>query len=1620
MNHPVFRRLLCALLAWVLVLGTLPVTALAEEPALLEEVTDSEITVETAAEVTEETADEVTEETVAEVTEETVAETTGETLPEETEEMLLLEAEQVAAAPEDDGQVFEIPFQVNPLYEGIVDPSDYEDWEPEVIAPSTYALQDEYLTEEEAAKLIRAYMCDRVESFTVYFVTEKEEYVKADIQALLDQAMEHTGFPTEGDYLAWQYAGWKASYSHSIADGVYQYTMTFTVPYYTTAEQEQWVDGEIDSLLTVLGLNGKSAYEKAKGIYDYICKNVTYDNKNLNDDSYKLKFTAYAALHDKTAVCQGYALLLYRLALELGVDCRFISGIGGGGPHGWNIIQLGDKYYNADSTWDAGKSTYSYFLKGTEFNSNHVRDDKYDTDAFNAAYPMDTENYVPGTVVPQAGCGENLLWKVQDGTLTIYAADTGTPGAMTDYSEAVPAPWAGLADQITAIDMQAGTTIGANAFKDLSKAAYIRLPDTLENVTPGAFAGCTALTNFVIESGETIGRYFADGPVLLQFTDSMGIGVAIVSPSVEGHFDMPNYGVLFPGALLGCENITSIRFRDYCRYLLNGSLEGCAEELTLFFEGTEPPYIGEQAFAGHVVTIASCPVTQSWKEVARDGSYGGTAIWPDGLLDLGVELVLKCGDKVLGGTLDADMSVGTVLTLSAQILPTNTPQTVVWTSSNTRVAEVDRETGAVTLNYPGTAVITANAADGSDVTASVTLNVFYLDPAEKLTAAVELPSIGLQPGQDTAMVVSGISVIAANHLNFHSSNEAIAKVDASGTITGGDTPGTAVITASLRGDPLERTVSVRIPVIALQAEAMKLAVNGEDQTELALAKSAESRTYPLTARMRNYREEWVDTANVRWSSSDTSVAKITFAKDGTAVLTIPGGVTGECVITAVSKDLNKVSAQTVISVRDYAPRLLTNKLTLNCYTDAGAAVDLRESYGNSIQKLTLRESSGTNEISTRFTIRADGTVQAAEELKNGTYSQLLDVLCSDGLTYRYSLQIRAANSLPSVSVKQTEKFNLFYLNSTAKLNIIASGQTIEHVELADTNDFSVNYSKESGTATIAYSNTFLENPAAKPDTRATLKIWLDGYNEPVSKTITISTVTTAPKLTADPASSVINTALSGNRTAVLRVLNKVTGYYVNLSEAEVTCTASFADVSVEAERLYLTLKAGKTGGTATIYVREPGWASGVKLTHKVTVSTKAPTLKLGTATLKLNSYFTQQTAQTSVTLSQTNLTLDSVKLPVSTAREGTSTRGQADKIGWEYDAETQSLTAYFEEPADIPKAGTYSFVYSGTLSDGTPITGGTVRVTVSSDLPRVKLSATSIKLNQTLAGAETVKITPTITGGAGYTLVGFEGAREWQTFEEGVLRVSLPEGAAVGKYTLSLRPVLRQDGTGQEVTLPTALKLTVQVYNGTPKVTLSSKGKLDTLNPDSAIVYTPRLTNCVGTITGAELDEQYSRNFSVEAVDGTVRLTLKEGEAYATNVTYKVRFRLTVCGQTILSPVLSVRVTQSTMKVTASPLTLTLFQSQSAPLSGKLTVSVGEIEKVAVSARSSSELVAALGENGFHAQLSGKTAALELAVQNTGLLKAGKSYTLYLDVTPKNNAVNRNPIQVRLTVKVLK
>ena len=92
-------------------------------------------------------------------------------------------------------------------------------------------------------------------------------------------------------------------------------------------------------------------------------------------------------------MCQGYATLFYRLALEAGLDARVIAGVAGGGNHAWNIVKINGSYYNLDSTWDAGRDPYDYFLKNMDDFSDHDRNADYTASDFVTAYPMSATSY---------------------------------------------------------------------------------------------------------------------------------------------------------------------------------------------------------------------------------------------------------------------------------------------------------------------------------------------------------------------------------------------------------------------------------------------------------------------------------------------------------------------------------------------------------------------------------------------------------------------------------------------------------------------------------------------------------------------------------------------------------------------------------------------------------------------------------------------------------------------------------------------------------------------------------------------------------------------------------------------------------------------------------------------------------------------------------------------------------------------------------------------------------------------------------------------------------------------------------------------------------------------------
>ena len=268
---------------------------------------------------------------------------------------------------------FEIEEQINPLYEGLVEKSNEITNKPDVYYSDGLDDFDASLyssDKEVSATVIREGMENRLATVTVYYKTNvqlTEETANTLFSELQELAFKETDVATQGDSLRYGYKSSSANID-GVSDGTnYYYKYIISYEYYTTAAQEAELTKKVAEVIASFEFTSNTLDRtKSDIIYRYITSNVTYDNENLNNEAYYLKFTPYAALINKTAVCQGYALLYYRLAEEAGLDSRVITGTSLGENHAWNIVKIGDYYYYLDSTWDAGKSGYAYYLKGKQ------------------------------------------------------------------------------------------------------------------------------------------------------------------------------------------------------------------------------------------------------------------------------------------------------------------------------------------------------------------------------------------------------------------------------------------------------------------------------------------------------------------------------------------------------------------------------------------------------------------------------------------------------------------------------------------------------------------------------------------------------------------------------------------------------------------------------------------------------------------------------------------------------------------------------------------------------------------------------------------------------------------------------------------------------------------------------------------------------------------------------------------------------------------------------------------------------------------------------------------------------------------------------------------------------
>lgn len=270
---------------------------------------------------------------------------------------------------------------------------------------------------------IKAAMLQHADQTDFLVFSTGEAWNMDQCRQFIKDACSHTGRQREGDTLFYGYSHCGYSWypdEYDESTGLYRHNLCFTFWYRTTLDQELTTAAKVESIVSELNLSGKSDYEKAYAINQWLYMNVDYDYDRLEDDTYTLKFTDYAALLDEVAVCQGFALSFYRLALEAGLDARYIRS--SQMSHAWNIVRLNGVYYELDATWDSnwreGGTPLSqlphFFARGSSWwLQNHtlngetystIGDQFYsgteDYDPLFNTYTLSTVDYDPNSVVP--------------------------------------------------------------------------------------------------------------------------------------------------------------------------------------------------------------------------------------------------------------------------------------------------------------------------------------------------------------------------------------------------------------------------------------------------------------------------------------------------------------------------------------------------------------------------------------------------------------------------------------------------------------------------------------------------------------------------------------------------------------------------------------------------------------------------------------------------------------------------------------------------------------------------------------------------------------------------------------------------------------------------------------------------------------------------------------------------------------------------------------------------------------------------------------------------------------------------------------------------------------------
>lgn len=255
---------------------------------------------------------------------------------------------------------------------------------------------------------VKVHMVNRDNSFSINYTGNTTEFL-ANVNETIKQAY------SSDDYLKWSWT----NISPKVTGVSGNITVTFTVSYISTKEQEDFITQKSREIVSQIITADMTQSQKVKSIYDYVTNNVKYDFSLQ-------KKSAYNALTEGTSTCLGYAQLMDKMLEEAGIQTFITTGNITSGFHAWNLALIDGNWFHFDATNGSISDSVKYNYFGKSDTDMAGKNYTWDRTVFPSATQTYAETVVSVvSVVPVVDYKTPLFIKnLSTATIAVKSAET--------------------------------------------------------------------------------------------------------------------------------------------------------------------------------------------------------------------------------------------------------------------------------------------------------------------------------------------------------------------------------------------------------------------------------------------------------------------------------------------------------------------------------------------------------------------------------------------------------------------------------------------------------------------------------------------------------------------------------------------------------------------------------------------------------------------------------------------------------------------------------------------------------------------------------------------------------------------------------------------------------------------------------------------------------------------------------------------------------------------------------------------------------------------------------------------------------------------------------------------